>query len=152
MFSNRLQLRRWAARVLLVWLFGVVGGVANACWADGFEHAGVAHSHLAAAATADVPMAECALHFEAQQDGKHAASGHGEPHARSNCKTYCDALTISITPLKTALDNTPVHAIAASTIAPAVPLVSAAPTPLMRPGRGAGRDIPILFAFLRLAL
>jgi hypothetical protein len=152
MFSNRLQLRRWAARVLLMWLFGVMGGVANACWAEGFEHAGVAHPHVAAAATGDVAMAECALHAEAHQVGKQAASGDGEPHARSNCKTYCDALTTSITPLKTALDNTPVHAIAASTLVPAAPLVSAAPTPLMRPGRGVGQDIPILFAFLRLAL
>jgi hypothetical protein len=152
MFSNRLQLRRWAARVLLVWLFGVVGGVANACWAEGIEHAGAAHSHVTAAATGDGAMDECAPHSEAQHDGKQAPSGDGEPHARSNCKTYCDALTISITPLKTALDNTPVHAIAASTLAPAAPLVSAAPTPLMRPGRGVGQDIPILFAFLRLAL
>lgn len=28
---HRQQLRRWAARVLLAWLFGVVMGVANAC-------------------------------------------------------------------------------------------------------------------------
>jgi hypothetical protein len=118
MFSNRLQLRRWAARVLLMWLFGVMGGVANACWAEGFEHAGVAHPHVAAAATGDVAMAECALHAEAHQVGKQAASGDGEPHARSNCKTYCDALTTSITPLKTALDNTPVHAIAHPPLCP----------------------------------
>jgi hypothetical protein len=31
MFSNRRRLRRWAAQVLLVWLFGLAMGVANAC-------------------------------------------------------------------------------------------------------------------------
>jgi hypothetical protein len=31
MFSDRRHLRRWAARVLLIWLFGLAMGVANAC-------------------------------------------------------------------------------------------------------------------------
>lgn len=31
MFSDRRRLRRWAAQVLLVWLFGLAMGVANAC-------------------------------------------------------------------------------------------------------------------------
>lgn len=152
MFSNRLQLRRWAARVLLVWLFGLVSGVANACWVEEIEHAGAAHQHVAAVATGDVAMAECVLHSEAQHDGKQAAAGDDEPHAKSNCKTYCDALTISIAPLKTSLDNAPAHTIAVFTVAPAAPLAGASPMPVMMPGRGVGQDIPILFAFLRLAL
>lgn len=31
MFSDRRRLRRWAAQVLLVWLFGFAMGMANAC-------------------------------------------------------------------------------------------------------------------------
>lgn len=31
MFSDRRRLRRWAAQALLVWLFGLAMGVANAC-------------------------------------------------------------------------------------------------------------------------
>jgi hypothetical protein len=31
MFSDRRRLRRWTAQVLLVWLFGLAMGVANAC-------------------------------------------------------------------------------------------------------------------------
>ena len=31
MLRNRRQLRRWAIQVLLVWLFGIVTGIAHAC-------------------------------------------------------------------------------------------------------------------------
>ena len=53
MFRQRQQLRRWAARVLLVWLFSVGAGAANACITTGPVAPVVAvASHLVAVADA----------------------------------------------------------------------------------------------------
>jgi hypothetical protein len=38
MFSNRRRLRQWAARVLLMWLFGLSVGIANGCALASAEH------------------------------------------------------------------------------------------------------------------
>lgn len=153
MFRNRRQLRRWAARVLLVWLFGVASGVANACWTEGYLPADAAHADAAAAAPGAAAVPECELHSGSQPDAHQAAPAGDQSQAKSHCKTYCDAVTVSITPLKTSLDNTPVHAMAVATIAFAAPVAGASPVHLLGPRRDAGPPrTSIRIAFLRLAL
>ncbi len=75
MFSDRRRLRRWAAQVLLVWLFGLAMSVANAC-ALGEP----AHHH------ADARAASGALDHH-----------HGDEHGDAgevNCLDFCEKSTI----------------------------------------------------------
>lgn len=157
MFRNSRQLRRWAARVLLVWLFGVGLGVANACWAGIHFQPGAVHPASAAAqqvAGGEEATPECALHgasqADAQQDGGPGPGHDGQ--ARSNCKTYCDGFSVSITPLKTSLDNMPAHAMPVATTSLAAPVAGASPVHLLMSRRDPGPATPITIAFLRLAL
>lgn len=132
--SHRNQRRRWAARMLLVWLFGVFAGLAHACVP------GSALDHLAPAAVIE-----------------HAAS-HGQQHDGSetddpNCQEFCALASLAVPSQSTGLDKLELPA-----IAPGFPPPALAPAPPLRlqcvdrpPGSGAP-PIPILIAFLRLAL
>jgi hypothetical protein len=99
MLRNRRRLRRWATQVLLVWLFGLAMGVANAC------------------ALAE-PARE--THAAATTDHRHGARAHvvtsvatiGDHHRAdgndANCLDYCEKLSIGALKPKVADDGTAV--------------------------------------------
>lgn len=137
MFIHRQQLRLWAARVLLAWVFAMGAGVANACLSTGTpEHSGLPTAHAVEAT---------AVH----QEGSDAH--HGSPD-KANCVDFCDKASASIPTLKAALDD--VHG------SPLICLVDAAalsvpvvePVQESVPRRDGVRAPPIPIAFLRLAL
>lgn len=140
MFRHRLQLRRWAARLLLLWLFGVGVGVANACVvAIGFdrgEHAGgVVASHAGG-------------HEDRAQD-------HQGAPGQSNCKDFCDKAGVSLPPQQSVLDDALGHALPALTAMVVVrPFPPSSPVAFALPDRegGLAAPLPIEIAFLRLAL
>ena len=139
---DRQRLRRWAARVLLLWLFGVGAGVANAC----LVQASASSDGLAAAHHAHVGAVH---HHAAAGEGAH---GHGAAPAVSNCQDFCDKASVSLPSLKAAPGDLQGQAWLVS----AVPLVLAAPVfaparPWL-PRRDGLRAPPIPIAFLRLTL
>ena len=153
MFRHRQQLRRWAARVLLLWLFGIGAGVANAC-------------------IATAPAAAEASHIVAVVDAQHDVVPHDHAHASStsllskgidapthlgnlskaNCQDFCDKATVSIPPLKSALDDVQSHAVFVMATMIVVPMPAFAPVQLRVPRRDGVQAPPISIAFLRLAL
>jgi hypothetical protein len=84
MFSERRRLHRWAAHVLLVWLFGLAMGVANAC-ALGEP----VHHRYDAATTASTDADERYQH----------GNEHGEP-AKVNCLDFCEKASIGAPQVK----------------------------------------------------
>jgi hypothetical protein len=82
MFRDRRHIRRWAARVLLVWLFGLAVGVANACALGESVH------HRPDAS-------DRASHPEAQHD---VDQGAGDGHA--NCQDFCEKASLGAVKLK----------------------------------------------------
>lgn len=156
MFRNRQQLRQWAARVLLLWLFGIAAGVANAC-----------------ITTEQVtPVAAAASYFAPEIDAHHDAVPHdhvgtgiaslpsqgidSQSHlgnlSKANCQDFCDKATVSIPPVKSALDDGQSHAVIAMTAMTVVPMPAFAPVKLRVPRRDGVLAPPIPIAFLRLAL
>jgi len=139
---HRQRLRRWAARVLLLWLFGVGTGVANACMvpaSGGLNGHGALHH----------AQASVAHHHPAATAGAH---DHDAAPAVSNCQDFCDKASVSLPSLKAAPGDVQGQAWLVS----AVPLMLAAPVfapaqPWM-PRRDGLRAPPIPIAFLRLAL
>jgi hypothetical protein len=86
MFKDRRSLHRWAARVLLVWLFGLAVGVANACALGASAHH-VDGIDLAAGT--------------APSQGGHEADGH--------CQDFCEKASTAV-PKLTVVDESPVFA------------------------------------------
>lgn len=130
MFSHRRQLRRWAARLLLVWLFGVATGVANAC-AMGFS-----------------PGAEAV----AQTASSHHHDGDEGDQAKGNCQDFCQKASVTVPSAQSAPDKVTLAALplfASIAPAPVLPQISAF-WPAMPPDRQGAPPISILF--LRLAL
>lgn len=156
MFRHRRQLRQWAARVLLLWLFGMGAGVANACLTTG--------QTAAVAAMAGHIVSAVEIHHDAaprghaQADGavlpSHTADGQGNQGdpAKSNCQDFCDKATVSIPPLKSALDDVQSHAAIVMTAMTVLPMPAFAPVKLRVPRRDGVLAPPIPIAFLRLAL
>lgn len=81
MFSDRRRLRRWAAQVLLVWLFGLAMGVANACALGESAHHG--DGETVAASTP-------AHHHDDEQGDA----------AKVNCQDFCAKSSIAAPQLK----------------------------------------------------
>lgn len=86
MFSDRRRLRRWAAQVLLVWLFGLAMGVANACTLE-------ESTHHHANAEAAVSLAE--HHHGDEQDDS----------GKANCLNFCEKSSIAAPQLKVVDDG-----------------------------------------------
>jgi len=152
MFRHRLQLRRWAARVLLLWLFGVGVGVANACvLAIGVGTAQGA-TFLQDSAHA-APAASSGEHHGARA-GMHEGAGDRESApGSSNCKDFCDKTGVSVPPQKSSLDGAHGHALPPAVIAVIRPIEPPSPVALRRPDRDRHSGLPpITIAFLRLAL
>ena len=89
MFSDRRRLRRWAAQVLLVWLFGLAMGVANAC-ALGEQ----AHHRSDAATTAVLDLVQKHQHGNEQRD-----------LAKVNCLDFCEKSSVGAPQLKVVGDG-----------------------------------------------
>ena len=152
MFRSRHQLRRWAAYVLLAWLFGVGAGTINACLA---APAGV--SRVA-------PTVDAQPHYA--NDLHHAARSHevdGSAHhhdevpspAKSNCRDFCDKSSTAATPGKIDQhDDGPAHALSATWPSAVTLMSSDASLDLapLSPRRSGARPPPIRIAFVRLAL
>lgn len=155
MFRRRRQLHRWAAGVLLVWLFGVAAGVANACLAASLAELGDPRSQAtlsveAAHGQTEAPQGE-RLHGS-HQTPHEGALGHASSPGQFGCQDYCDKSTVSIPPLKSAIDPALGHALPAPAVAMACRTQDDAPDPRLMPRRDGGLAPPITIAFLRLAL
>lgn len=152
MFRHRQQLRRWAARTLLVWLFGIATGVAQACLAPSPMERGGQQSEPAVEVEAGHGKAAQAseLHHESYPTQHAGVLGHDGSPVKSNCQDFCEKATVSIPPLKSALDKVQGHALPPVELA----IVGLAPEPvqLSVPRRDRGLAPPIRLAFLRLAL
>ena len=155
MFRQRRQLRRWATRLLCVWLFGVAAGVANACLGPSLEELGGLRSnvgivmdgaHGKSAAQASDP-------HHGSQHAKHTDEvDHGRSLSKPNCQEFCDKSTVSIPSLKSALDNVGGQLLAPPSVAIEFPVPDVSlQHPLLRHPDGALAP-PIPIAFLRLAL
>lgn len=153
MFRYRQQLRRWAAGALVLWLFGVGAGVANACLAPILVVPGGLLSGLATVVGVvphDARVAGVArCHGSSQDVG--TLDPQGSP-GRSICQDFCDNATVSIPPLKFALGDVQGHALLRA-VAP-VFLAGSPASPIQQwvPRRDGVRAPPIPIAFLRLAL
>lgn len=130
--SHRNQLRRWAARMLLVWLFGVVVGVANACvLAPELEHA----SHPAVA----------------EHNSSDSRHGPGDKAPGANCQAFCDLSSSAVPSQSVAVDQVALAAIAVGFATVAVPVAQPLRLQRVTPAhRNSAPPIPI--AFLHLAL
>lgn len=156
MFRHRRQLRRWATQVLLVWLFGVTSGVANACLAPS--------ATPSSGLTFEPPVAVVAPHAHPAAVGSEHRHGadrtlHANvPHpqdlpAKPSCQDFCDKSGISIAPLKSALDATHCDALRPASMAVVLPIPAFSPGPPSAPRReGGGATPPIRLAFSQLAL
>lgn len=156
MFRHRRQLRQWAARVLLLWLFGIAAGVANACiTTEKVTPVAAATSHLAEAVEVHHDVV---AHDHVQSEGvglsSHGAddSTHIASLSKANCQDFCDKATVSIPPVKSALDDSQSHAVIAMTAVTVLPMPAFVPVQLRMPRRDGVLAPPIPIAFLRLAL
>ena len=81
-FSNIRAKRSTAFIVLLVWLFALASGVANACLLEARE----THSHIATAASSEPAHASVILPGHAGA----VADGVDKPHFKAPCLKVCD--------------------------------------------------------------
>jgi hypothetical protein len=82
LFSNIRAKRNTAFMVLLVWLFALVSGVANACLLEARE----THSHIATPASSEAGHASLILPSHAGA----VADGVGETYFKAPCLKVCD--------------------------------------------------------------
>lgn len=82
LFSNTCAKRNIALMVLLVWLFALASGVANACLLEARE----THSHIAAAESSEAAYESVILPGHAGA----VADGVGESHSKAPCLKVCD--------------------------------------------------------------
>jgi hypothetical protein len=156
MFRNRLHLRRWAARVLLVWLFGVGAGLANACLAPSVAEAPDVHAaHVLASDSLSSDSTASGQSQGHDASGPHQHEGtldQPSSSSKANCQDFCDKASVSIPPLKTALDDAHGLGIPPSVVVIDLPLPAFTPIQSWVPCRDGMWAPPISIAFLRLAL
>lgn len=154
MFRHRSQLRRWAAHVLLVWLFGALSGVANACWASSLVQPDGQHPEWAQQqVSAETSAPECGFHAGARPPAQEAASFQTQDSfSGPTCLTYCDGASVSIPAFKTAIDQPPELPAAAAAFGLAAPQPGRSRVHLLMPHREGGHAPSITIAFLRLTL
>jgi hypothetical protein len=156
-FRHHQPLRRWAARVLLMWLLSLGATVANGCLATAQSApADATGSPLADAApghhgslpvhTAAIDATALPMHHGMAPDGRGS-------QAKTNCQDFCAKATVSIPPLKSPLDDASSPAVllmAGLTVQPVLPAFG--PATSWVPRRHGAQAPPIPIAFLRLAL
>ena len=98
-FSNTSTQRRTAFAVLLVWLFALASGVANACLLSVAETHSVAMA-VALPKTAPAPV-ELAGHLKA-----HAGHGDDSNSSKAPCLKVCDEGSQSLPKVQAAVDQT----------------------------------------------
>jgi hypothetical protein len=134
MSFHRSSLRRWSARVLLLWLFGIGIGVVNACV---LPMQGIGSP----AGPVEVVCPD------------HDGDASGPTGDKGNCRQFCDQERVSIRPLKTGLDDVATHALALPASVVAWRVAAVPDVPRWTPG---GREgvlaPPVPIAFLRLTL
>ena len=156
MFRHRQNLRRWAARVLLLWLFGVGAGVANACLGPGPGAMGSLPSVFAGHVGADHHDATAGGLAYGQDPSLAVAHGgvggdEGTP-IKSNCVDFCDKASISIPPLKSPLDNLQGQALQFAAVSFVQAVSAGLPAHRWDPRPQVHWAPSIHIAFLRLAL
>jgi hypothetical protein len=146
MFSRRQTLRRWAAMTLLLWLFGVGAGVAHACLAPNLVAPGDESGALA------TPAEAASGHTACHDAGP--THDHEGLQGKTNCQDFCDKASVSIPPLKTALDDVLGAALLFPVVAGIAPVPALAPVQHAVPRRDGALapPVPIVIAFLRLTL
>lgn len=143
---TRSRVRRLAASVLLLWVFGLASGIVNACVLGSESR----HAVHAAAVVVHVHHAGMTM------DGMDGHAGHEHPadHGKPACERLCDAPVAA-----RAADNELASALAGFWLAPA-PLPTIALRPFEPADRAAlpdgaprGREgVPLPIALLRLTL
>ena len=152
MFRYRRQRHRWAARVLLLWFFGIGAGFANACLAErsaGSNEYGAgpfAALQVSDPAVAAVPAAD----HHASHPG--SSAGHDDAPLKTNCQDFCEKSTISIPPLKLAHDHAGADALPPPPAAVYCTIAVSEPVQWGVPRRDGGLAPPITIALLRLTL
>jgi hypothetical protein len=154
MFQHRKQLRRWAAGTLLVWLFGIATGVAQACLSPGpMGPCGQRSEPIVEVEAGRGKAAKASeVHHESTPTQHAGVLGHDGPPVKSNCQDFCEKAAVAIPPLKSALDNVQGHALPPVQVAMVCLVRAAEPVQLSVPRRDGGLAPPIRLAFLRLAL
>ena len=156
MFFHRLTLRRWAARMLATWLFGMGVGIANGCVAADLAHPrGSLTSHAvdADAARHHSPTADADA-FVGPSGVQAQADTQDEPncHPRTTCADYCDKTSVAMAQLKSKTEEAHDHAMPTAVTDVVVAVHRFEPLPLRAPRRDGVRTVPIPIALLRLAL
>ena len=156
MFRHRTQLRRWAARVLLLWLFGVGSGAVNACLAPKLVVPGgllSGHAAVVGVVSRDAKVARAApCHGSSEH---HQVVGTADPQGspgRSTCQDFCDKAAVSIPPLKFALDDVQGHGLLRAVVPVFLAGSPASPIQQWVPRPAGARAPPIPIVFLRMAL
>ncbi|MBT9597338.1 MAG: hypothetical protein IV094_15255 [Vitreoscilla sp.] len=152
MFRRHQQLRRWALRVLLVWLFGLGLGVANACVAaQQFAGGGdTIQREVELQATDFAAPAGCEHHLVAAPSQSPHDPDASSP--KSNCESFCERAGVTMPPQKSVLDNYQFHFLPPSMAALTVPASIDVSADVGAPRRDGARPLPIPIVFLRLAL
>jgi len=157
MFRYRRQVHRWACRVLLLWFVGTVTCVTNASLAASLTGLGGQRSEPAVAAEAHhgkTASEGSDVRHGSPQMQHEAASGPDGPPVNENCSgDHCGKFSVSILPLKSALDASHGYALPPAAVALACPVPESSPGQRLLPRRDGGlAPAPITIAFLRLAL
>jgi hypothetical protein len=150
MFRHRQLLRRWAARTLFLWLFGVAASVANACLIPA-PNAAAGHAAQSEDRATSPHHADLADTSPGSTSGLQVPVGNESP-AAANCVDFCDKAGISIPPLKSTLDDGQVQASAPPALQSPLPVAAIMPSRRQPPRWIDVAAPPIPIAFLRLAL
>lgn len=152
MFRHRQQLRRWAARLLFLWLFGVGLGIANACLVvPGMVMSAPSHAwRVTDSMASQAHGVEHGMFGWAADDQN--ASAEPDSQGQPDCVDCCDKASASTPLLKSALDGLQGHAAVAPAMATALPMLAFEPLQPWMPRRDGVLAPPIPIAFLRLAL
>ena len=156
MIRRHQHLRRWTLRVLLVWLFGLGLGVANACLtAQQFTGGGDTFQRKAEVQVPDFGAAPggCEYHSVAVPDQASQDQHDSSPKPKSNCESFCERAGVTIPPQKSVLDNYQFQVLLPPMVAAlTVPASVDVSADVGAPRRDGARPLPIPIAFLRLAL
>jgi hypothetical protein len=149
MFLQRHNLRRWALRVLMVWVFGVGLGVANACLASFEGVRGAMSAVTNSSSAADDVMPEGCEH---RSDAAREQGDSQTRHEKSNCESFCERASVPAAPQKSMIDDLHGDLLPHSVVTSIAPAPAPAPSRLPVPPPDGPRSLPIPIAFLRLAL
>lgn len=152
MFRHPRQLHRWACRLLVLWLFGIAVGVANACVVTDGMSAG-AHQRFSAAVAGSEASGVAAgmVHQGAHQPDGGSPVDASDP-GTATCQDHCVKSSASIPPLKAAGDAANGQGIAPAAFVAVLPIPKAREVQRWAPGLDSGNTLRIAIAFLRLAL